>query len=429
MLTLLAPILAQLVTLNVGDRTAVRYLSVGNTHLEGSTAPSVGLNFGWKRGSIGLAYSPSFTVRPLERSPREVLVFQFASVNASYAWRKTTLSLMEGLGYGQFTLQVQALADPGANPASNPTPGSTTSTGGTNSPTTPGGTTPGGTNGNMAGTTKEPNPRATNQLKYNDQVIRYGTSTTTVALAHTVSRTVAVGANASYSIGSGLGDSKDEYPLITGARVGAFASHSLVVSRRDDFTSSIAAQYSVSSLGNRAWSAFANEGWAHKLDGRTSTRLSGGLAATRFSQNDGLIGYSIYPTFSAGINYTGRFEGGRLSLGATVGAAPYLDTLRATVDPRLGAGLGAGWSRKRFYTGLGAGAAISLSNDNKQGAVNSVGASIGAGYQLADSVSLDGGASTGWQTFEGTTIIPKSWSGFIGITFGTSVPLNGGARR
>src|SRR6185369_4188573 len=229
MLTLLAPILAQLVTLNVGDRTAVRYLSVGDTHWEGSTAPIVGLNFGWKRGAIGLAYSPSFTMRPLEKRPRDVLLFQFATVTASYAWRKTTLSLIEGLGYGQFTLQVQALADPGANPAISQAPGSPTSTGGTNQPNTPGGTTPGGTTGNMMGTSKDPNPRATNQLRYDGQVIKYGTSSTTVALGHAVSRTVAVGANASYTVGSGLGDSKDEYPLITGTRVGAFASNTLVV--------------------------------------------------------------------------------------------------------------------------------------------------------------------------------------------------------
>src|SRR3954470_4496132 len=127
MLSLLAPILAQLVTLNVGDRTEARYISGDDTHLEGATRPFAGLNFGWKRSALTLAYTPSVTVTPLERKPRNVLVFQGASLRASYRWRLTTLTLSEFVGFGELNFRVQALPAPGVNlavapPATGATP-------------------------------------------------------------------------------------------------------------------------------------------------------------------------------------------------------------------------------------------------------------------------------------------------------------------
>jgi len=447
MLPLFAPILAQLITLNAGDRTEVRYIQVDENHrYEAATRPLVGLNFGWKRSSLVLAYTPSFTVTPLESTPRNVLIFQAASLSGSYRWKRTTLTISEGVGYGEYTFQVYAIANPGlpnttpgtnAMPGTNSTPGTNPTTPGSN-PTTPGSnsttpgtnpTTPGSnptTPGSTAAMPNGSNNPASQQFRASAKVIHYGSSTTNVGLASALSREVAVGANAGYTIAGGVGDSADDpaYPLIHGANVGAFGSHSLRLNRNNTLGSSIFGSYNVSSLGSQAWGLTAGETWSHRVNPRTTTRLGVGLSLSRFSQNDGLVGYSVYPTFNAGINYFNRLAGGILTLGASAGSAPYLDPLRATVDPRVNVGVNAGWGKNRFSIGMGAGAAISIAPDNNNGAVNSIGASAMMAYRLGAGFSADTGVSAGWQTFEGETIVPASWTGFLGVTWAAQLPLN-----
>jgi hypothetical protein len=421
MLPLLAPVLAQLVTLNVGDRTDVRYVHGDDTHYEGATRPLVGLNFGWRRSALQFAYAPSFTVTPLERDSRQLLVYQAASVRASHFWKHTVVSISEGVGYGRFAFQVQAVADPGATPplaVGTPPPAAPTAP-----PVAPGGATPGGTTGN--GTTNTPNPQATNQLHLTDNVVSYATSTTNVAVAHALSREDAIGANTSYTVAGGVGASSQQYPLIKGVQIGAYASDTRIYDRRSSFSSSLSGQYNTSSTGDNVWALFFTEAWFYKFNARTTSRLAAGLAGNRLSQRNGLVQYSIYPTAAAGISYAGRFAGGVLALGVNVGAAPYLDPLRATVDPRFGVSGNAGWAKQRFSIAAGAGAAISLADTNDQGAVNSVGLSLGSSYRLGRGFSIDGGATTGYQTFQGVTIIPASWTAYLGVTYGAQVQLNG----
>src|SRR3954463_6199406 len=100
MLPLLAPILAQLVTLNLGDRTTARYVHSDVNHTEASTQPLVGLNFDWRRSALMLAYMPTITVIPLEKTPRDVLVFHYGSLLGNYRWRNTIVTLTESIGYG-----------------------------------------------------------------------------------------------------------------------------------------------------------------------------------------------------------------------------------------------------------------------------------------------------------------------------------------
>jgi hypothetical protein len=420
---MLAPVLAQLVTLNVGDRTEARYISGENSHFEGATRPYAGLNFGWKRSTLTLMYMPSITVSPLERRPRNVAVFQGGSITGTYRWRRTALTVSGFAGYGELTFRVQALADPGVTtptpgPNGMPTPPATPQ-----SPTPTGGTT--GTPGNTGNTTPTtPNTGATQQLRLKDQIVHYFTWSTNIGVTHAVSRQVGMGWDASFTEGRGLGDSAEQYPVTRGARTGVYVGHRLVLGRRDSLGSSAGFQYVISSNGNNAWVATVNENWLHRLSMRTTTNVGVGLSGTRFSQEDGTIGYSIYPTVSASISHFNRLAGGMLTMSLSTTAAPYLDPLRATVDPRLSFAANIGWAKRRFSAGASAGTALSLAKDNQKGAVNSIGASLFASYLLGAGFSVDGGLGTAWQTYEGASIIPASWSAFLGITFGAGVPLN-----
>jgi hypothetical protein len=425
---LLAPILAQLVTLNVGDRTEARYISAGQdeSRAEASTRPIAGLNFGWERGSVLLAYTPSFTVTPLDRKPRDLLIFQAGYLTARYSWRLTSVSFSQYMGYGDLNFRVQTIADPGVylGAAPPPTPINPAAGAGGNPTQMPGTNAPGTGTANPGS-----NPLGQDLRRFDNLVVHYLTWSSTVSVTHTLSRNFFTGADATYTEGRGVGASSELFPLIRGARVGGYLTHALILSRRDLFASTLNIQYGVSSTGNRSWASQLNETWVHRLDPLTTTRLGAGVSGSRLSQDDGLVAYSFYPTIFAGINHIDRLAGGHLNMGLTVSAAPFIDPLRATVDPRLTVSGVTNWTKRRFTIGASVGAAISLAQDDTQattqGAVNSVGATLAAAYRVSDAFSVDGGITGGWQTFNGETVIPTSWTAFVGITFGSSTPLNG----
>jgi hypothetical protein len=62
MFTLFGPILAQVVTVAVGDRSEARVVVNDTTEYEAANRPSVGVGMAWRRFTLQLAYSPSFTV-------------------------------------------------------------------------------------------------------------------------------------------------------------------------------------------------------------------------------------------------------------------------------------------------------------------------------------------------------------------------------
>ncbi|HKO47521.1 MAG TPA: hypothetical protein VJV79_07355, partial [Polyangiaceae bacterium] len=167
----------------------------------------------------------------------------------------------------------------------------------------------------------------------------------------------------------------------------------------------------------------ANESWTHLFSKKTSSRLGAGLSASRTSQPDGLIAWSIYPTFFSSIIYQTKVERSQLSLSLTASSAPALDPIRATVDPRLNLGVSAGWSLNRFYSALGANTALSLlapqgadGQSKQNGALSSVAGFLTMGYQLADALSLDTGMRAFWQKYEGTAVVPLTWAAFVGFT-------------
>src|SRR5450432_2879319 len=116
---LFGPILAQLVTLGVGDRTEARYVVAGtgtpgaavvapnsSPYAEVATYPRIGLNFGWHHSplsqtSLSLGYGPSITVTPLEADHPDVLVYQAATFAASHShrWQRLTMTISESVSY------------------------------------------------------------------------------------------------------------------------------------------------------------------------------------------------------------------------------------------------------------------------------------------------------------------------------------------
>lgn len=426
---LLGPILAQLVTLGVADRTEARYVISDATYgkyTEVSTIPRVGLNFGWKHTTLTLGYSPSITVTPLEAKDPTVLVFHTGVIATSYRLQRTTFTLSETVGYGKVDFRVQALGFPGTTPLPNATP---TPTGGTGTPTpTP---TGGGTTGTPTTTGAQPQsaPNGLTALPASGAV-RYASSTTTLNAAQLMSAALTLSGGLYYTVSGQVGPKQDDtYPTVRGP--GAIVSARYLVTHHDALTTSVSTQFASSSGGgnvdsNNTWVLLANEGWAHLFDPRTTSSVTAGLSITRNSLHDGTIYYSIYPQFALSIMHVELLGRNTLTLGANVSSAPYIDPVRALADPGLGAGAFIGFIRDRFTSSLMGSSAVSLANHGGNTGFNTINGSFNVGYRVGAALSLDSGIRAAWQTFGSDTKIPPSVAAYAGITVGSLIQLSGG---
>lgn len=440
MLPLLAPVLAQLITLGVHDRTEARYIASGDDQAEtgeiatdgeryeASTGPGVRLTFAWPRYDVSLGYGASFLLTPLEEKPRELLVYQYVSFSTSYRFRRTVLSLSSDASFGKVNFQTQPLQT--ATPLAPATMGNETPAGG--EPTTPAQpnqpTAP-----TQPGLGQAPAPGAEQPLQPNieDRTVRYGSLSNTASVTHEASRDVTLSAFASYTMGGSLNEAdRVAYPITRGWAAGVLASHSLALTARDSFGTSVNVQQAWSSNGNRATSAVGNGTYHHAFHKRLSSYFGAGVSVTRFSQDNGLVAISIFPNLTGGMNYQRLLGRGTLSLSLGAYSAPSLDPLRATVDPRIGAVASVGWTRGRFSTSLTGGSALSMADeDANAGAFDSYQASYVASYQVVDWLGIDAGASLAQQQYQAVTTVPFSYAAFVALTLGYEIPLWRGRRK
>jgi len=415
---LLGPILAQLVTLGLSDRTEARYIASDDKYFELATLPRASLNFGWKHTTLTLGYGPSFTVTPLDSGDQaELVIFHNAFVAGDYRWRRTTVGVSEYLGVGRVNFETLALTTgaPGVVDKPGTTPGGTATNGGM----------PVAGTGTGTGTGTVTGIPAANQIRATDRIIAYAISSTTLSITQLVSPVFRVNGEVGYVVTGGIESTPAaDYPLVKGPR--ALASGTYHVTRQDDAISTLSWQYGAASTGIDSWVSLASETWAHAFDARTNSQLGAGVSATRSSQPDGLVAYSIYPTFIATITHTTPLDRGTLSYGFGVSAAPVLDPVRALVDPRVSLLGTLGWGRDRFFSALAAGSLLSLDKQSTAGALSSATGSFTVGYRLGAGFSVDSGLRATWQSFEGHTTVPLSWAAFVGLTYTAALPLGGG---
>jgi hypothetical protein len=264
---------------------------------------------------------------------------------------------------------------------------------------------------------------AANQVRALNQIVRYGSVTTSVGVTHAATPTVQLGAQAGYSeAGAVRAADKLKYPVVRGPQAGASVRYRL--DPVDNVTSSVAVQYAeASNGGNSTWLGTASEGWAHRLNPHASTQLTVGVGGTRSPLGNGFVSYSVYPAAQAGIIDSMWLARGSLALSFSVSIAPVLDPVAAAVDPRLTIGAGVGWNRDRFTTSLTVGTSLSVADQTNAGALSAVGAAFGVGYRLAKAVGIDGGVRAAYQRFQGQTVVPLSYAVFVGLSFGAATTL------
>jgi hypothetical protein len=254
--------------------------------------------------------------------------------------------------------------------------------------------------------------------------------TTTASASHQIAKTLPVQAAVGTSSSGGLGEEgRADYPALRGWFVSGSTGYTYVFSKRDSFASALGLTKSWSSSNNEAAILNAAETWAHQFGKRTAGALNVGLNITRFSQANGLRGFSIFPAFQLSLAHQTRLGVGTLSFSANAYSSPVLDPLRALVDPRIGAGGAIGYTRKRLSLSVGGATTISVAPQAANaGAGNVSQADARAGYQLGELVVLSTGVRVAHKTYQGATVFPTTWGGFVGLGFGYDLVLAGRRR-
>ncbi|HYQ03497.1 MAG TPA: hypothetical protein VER96_32705 [Polyangiaceae bacterium] len=406
-----APVLAQVVTLSVADRTEARYVTTNANHAEASTRPLVDLSVDGRRSSLTLHYNPSFTLIPLESEPRDLLVMHNAYVAGIQRWGHTQLSLSEAGSIGEQNFLSLALTDPGVGSVAPPTtpPGAATPAPGT---TTPPATPPPGTT--TIGTPAPPTGVGSTQIRAANRAVHFGSSITAAALQYEPTARVTHRAELAYLISGAVRESdRADYPVIRGPR--ATLSTIYRASRRDDLTTAMTLQYAATTSGNQTWVLTAGETWRRKLDRNTNSILGLGVSGTRSPAVNNFIAYSIYPTFSAGITHLSSLGPGKFAETLLISSAPAIDLVTSAVDPRITvAGLG-GWFYEGFSAVVSVDSAISLHSQSELGALSTIGGGAGVAYQLGEAASVDSGIRLAYQKYQGQEVIPWSYAAFLGL--------------
>jgi len=426
---LLVPLLAQLIDLKVADRTEARYVKYDSARYEGTTNPKATVSVKARRLVSSLSYGPRFTLVPLDQEPRDLLVFHEAAAKLSYSLRRSTLAFTSAVGYGKINFRFYGIQGPtvGVAPGNGTTPDGSTGMPGTMQPGTstaqPGTSTPGGTGAPIPGGTGT----ATTQPLVVDRNLPYYTSVTALMLTHRPLKDVELGAQGGFTSAGGLSsEARFYYPSLRGLSLGVSAADTYHLSKRDSFKSNSSFLQTWSSNGNTSGTLMATETWGHQFGKRTSTSLGAGLNITRFTQRDGLQGYSVFPNFQAALTHQVRLGRGTLALALMAFATPVLDPLRAIVDPRVGAGANVGYALGAFQATVTSNVAFSIAPASRNaGAVDSAQAQALLGYQLAKAVQLDGGLRYTRQAYQGITVVPNTWAAFVGVTLGLDVRLVG----
>jgi len=420
MIPLLAPVLAELVTLNLGDRTEARYVVSGTPHAEAETRPLAGLKFDFGRAVLTVTYAPFIVAPKVDTDPSYLATYHTAALVALYQWRQTALGLSELGAYGERDLTADALGAARTPAITTTTPTQT----GVGQPGTIA-STPGSPLNTGTSTGTVSNLPANVQPRALPEVAHLQSFTTAASLTHRPSAATTLRADAGYTFAGGVGSSRADFPATRGPSFGLSAAQR--VNGADQFTSVVTAQYASGAIDTRTWLSQINERWEHTFHSKVTVfRFGSGLSLSRNTQQDGLITYGVYPTFEIGIVHAERLANGTLTLALGAFSSPAIDPVRALVDPRIGGTGSVAWTRDRFTISTFASTTLSLIHSSSEGAFNNAGGAALTSYRLGAGFSVDCGVRAAYQTFEGQAVVPLSYAAFAGITYGAHVPLNGG---
>ncbi len=447
---LLAPVLAQLLTLGLTERVEGNYVTssqptpgIAKDYFESksTTTPNGVLVLDWQHASLSFGYAPTLTIVPLEGPDPEALVYHQGFVAAQYAWRHTTLRISQTAGYGERDFYREALTPYQAPQAATPPQQTNTgnnagNTGNTGTNTPPantgtsgtgmtGGTPPttgtGGTTGGSTATGGSTIPARTAGT-----ITNFGVFRTSAVVDQTVSRNLTWRVGAGYGISGGMGEASKLYPIVRGPDANASVRYQLDAT--NTFSTVVTGQYVIGQDGSRALLLIGGEDYTHQFNRQTTLLAGAGISFGRSEVPSDYLNreplYGVFPVARVALTHGERVGRGTLTLAIGAATAPVVDITTASLDPRIGGYVTAAWAVKRFMLSASGFAAISLA-PNSPSALNSVSASLGAHYDLKSGFLLDGGVRAIWQEYAGQNTIAPSLVFFLAVSWIGLLPVNG----
>jgi len=410
------PILAQTLTIAAADRAELRLVAERaneswDTRFEAEDAATLAAALTSSNSVIGLQYSPSVIVTPLEgtaEGERTIGVFHRLGAGAAITWRtsrRTTLIASQGATYELSNTRIQGLSNSASAPPSQ-------------------GPVPPPDDG--APDQLQP-PPDTGDARTTTVDTQTGSLRSQLQIDHRLSRVENVGAFIAYAFTSGLGDSRDDFPLIHGPDGAAY--YDLRVSRRDRLKTIATGRYAFVETGDRAFVGSIGEEWEHLLSRNATLGLGAGVTYVYFDPVDGPAEHNVYFGTGSGaqISYSFRekWNGGIVTVSFGASYSPVLDQRTFRPDVRFGSFAGASWTRRRLTLYARTTAVLSAEPDDP-GALNSVAAALGSIYELGGGFAFESGARAGWQTFRSETgetveVLPASTALFVALSWGAEL--------
>ncbi len=270
---------------------------------------------------------------------------------------------------------------------------------------------------------------AATAARFFDQNVFYQNFQSKLAVAQLLSHTVSLTGSVSYSLTGAIETGvRYLYPFLRGPTANVSVRDQY--DRRNIVGSVFSVNYTTATFGNRppiqpsadTLLMTATENWTHHFDIETSAQVGAGLSGGRNSRADGYVAYNVYPTFLANLTHIVRLMPSVLTLSLGASSTPALDPLTLKLDPRVSLLASAGWQREHFFSNLSGASMFSISGQ-QQDAFSSIGGAANIGYQFGKAVAMDGGVRAAWQNYQGVTVLPLSYAGFIGVTVGVNKSL------
>jgi hypothetical protein len=403
MFALLVPLLAQALSVGVGDRTEARVRSTdGQGSVDLVTQATGGMRFTSPRYRWELTYAPTLTQLSLAQSSTSQLVVHNGMLAEQLRLSpRTTAFFAETATYGLQNFRVQSVSSPGslgAGVSSNPSDATASGT-----PTTQ--PTPGSQSG-------------TSSLGVVDQTTRYVALSVSGSLSHQFSRRWRGDISTGYAMSEGVDSaSRIRFPQLK--QLYGESSAYFAATQRDSLNLTARAERADMPSIMSAYGETLELGWSRRLSAFTRTRLTAGEAFIVWDNANGDKRRILLPVGSAGLTFAGRIGRGRsMQVSALERVAPVIDRFRGTVYPQATSTLTVSATFDKLMPYASAFAAITGGSVPRTSRY-SYGAILSLAYRLSKSFVVEAGVrqSVFWLTDGSPTT--SSWVAYLAATFST----------
>ncbi len=377
-------------TLTVSDRVDLRARRLETEdQIDAEMRPAATLQASRDNVSWQLTYSPSLMAQAVGDPASEILLYHTASISTTILSRRSAFTVAQSLGYGRRNFRLVLATPDVANEPAEPTAG----------PDIP-----------------EPLEPPPAQAQVVDETLEFGTTTTSLTLAHTLGRRLFEITAVGYTASGGLDErAREMYPLQRSPWVTQSLGYR--ASRVDTLTTSADFRMVFTGSDRRADLLLVEERWSRRYGKYFASDLSGGAVFTRQETTGEETEPGVFPQATAAAHYGGKRVNATVSTALTAVA----DQMSGAVDQRMLWTATLGWPLGDAAFNLGATGGRSLDMES-EGAVESIGFNAGVGYRVNAYVSTDAGVTSSQTRYVGQDGTAILWTGGVGVTL-TAEPI------